>query len=166
MPNGLNASATEKGLLQLGAVLATVMFVAGAYLPMMTLHKLMVFNQSFSVIAGVVELFVTGKYLLGLIIGAFSLLIPAIKLVFLGWILVTDRQSESQRKILGFMHAFGRWSMLDVMVVAVLLVTVKLGAIASVSVHAGLYAFGGAVLLIMLITQRVERLALRRAPSP
>ena len=160
-----NASASERRLLQLGTVLAAIMFVAGAYLPMMTLHKLLVFNQSFSVIAGVVELFVTGKYLLGMVIGAFSLLIPALKLVFLGWILVTDRQSEYQRKILKLMHAFGRWSMLDVMVVAVLLVTVKLGAIASVSIHGGLYSFGGAVLLIMLITQSVEKRAVRQGSS-
>jgi paraquat-inducible protein A len=159
MPHGLYASATEKHLLRLGVLLATVMFVAGAALPMMTLHQLVVFDQSFSVIAGVVELFVTGKYVLGIIIGSFSLLIPAIKLVFLAWILITNHQSESQRKLVQLMHAYGRWSMLDVMVVAVLLVTVKLGAIASVSVHAGLYSFGGAVLLIMLITQRVEKLA-------
>jgi paraquat-inducible protein A len=159
MPNRLNASATEKHLLRFGVILATVMFLAGAFLPMMTLHQLVVFDQSFSVVAGVVELFVTGKYLLGVVIGSFSLLIPAIKLVFLGWILITNHQSESQRKLVQLMHAYGRWSMLDVMVVAVLLVTVKLGAIASVSVHAGLYSFGGAVLLIMLITQRVEKLA-------
>lgn len=159
MPNGLNASAPERHLLQFGVLVAAVMFLAGASLPMMTLHQLVVFDQSFSVVAGVVELFVTGKYLLGIIIGAFSLLIPAIKLVFLGWILATNHQSESQRRLVGLMHAYGRWSMLDVMVVAVLLVTVKLGAIASVSIHAGLYSFGGAVLLIMLITQRVEKLA-------
>ena len=53
------------------------------------------------------------------------------------------------------MHDYGRWAMLDVMVVAILIVTVKLGAIASIQIHAGLYIFGTAVLLIMLITQQV-----------
>jgi paraquat-inducible protein A len=43
--------------------------------------------------------------------------------------------------------------MLDVMVVAMLIVTVKLGAIASIQIHPGLYVFGAAVLLIMLTTQ-------------
>lgn len=161
MPNELKASIPERQLLRFGVFLATLMFLAGASLPMMTLHQLVVFDQSFSIVAGVVELFKTGKYLLGLIIGTFSLLIPAIKLGFLGWILVTNHQSEKQRKLVEIMHTLGRWSMLDVMVVAVLLVTVKLGAIASVSVHTGLYSFGGAVLLIMLITQRVEKIAAR-----
>ena len=53
------------------------------------------------------------------------------------------------------MHEYGRWAMLDVMVVAILIVSVKLGAIASIQVHAGLYIFGIAVLLIMFITQQV-----------
>jgi paraquat-inducible protein A len=56
------------------------------------------------------------------------------------------------------MHRYGRWAMLDVMVVAVLIMTVKLGAIASIQVHYGLYVFGAAVLIIMLITGYVVRL--------
>lgn len=56
------------------------------------------------------------------------------------------------------MHDYGRWAMLDVFVVAILIVTVKLGAIASVEVHPGLYVFGAAVLLIMIITDRVTKL--------
>ena len=55
--------------------------------------------------------------------------------------------------LLNLMHDYGRWAMLDVMVVAMLIVTVKLGAIASIQIHPGLYVFGAAVLLIMLITQ-------------
>ena len=57
------------------------------------------------------------------------------------------------------MHDYGRWAMLDVMVVAILIVTVKLGTIASLQIHFGLYIFGAAVLLIMMITGRVIRLS-------
>ena len=56
------------------------------------------------------------------------------------------------------MHEYGRWAMLDVMVVAVLIVTVKLGALASIEIHPGLYIFGTAVLLIMFATQQVVSL--------
>ena len=56
------------------------------------------------------------------------------------------------------MHDYGRWAMLDVMVVAILIVTVKLGAIASIQIHVGLYIFGVAVLLIMFITHQVVSL--------
>ncbi|MCG7946062.1 MAG: paraquat-inducible protein A, partial [Candidatus Thiodiazotropha taylori] len=56
---------------------------------------------------------------------------------------------------LKWMHDFGRWAMLDVMVVAVMIVTVKLGVVAEVEIHSGLYLFGAAVLLIMYITHQV-----------
>ena len=56
------------------------------------------------------------------------------------------------------MHEYGRWTMLDVMVVAMLIVTVKLGVIASIQVHVGLYLFGLAVLLLMFITSKVSKL--------
>jgi len=47
------------------------------------------------------------------------------------------------------MHTFGKWSMLDVFIVAILVVSVKLGAIASVEMRYGLYAFATAVVLKM-----------------
>jgi len=59
---------------------------------------------------------------------------------------------------LHWMHLYGKWSMLDVFVVAVLLASVKLGALAQVQIHNGLYAFAASVLLTMLITARVTYL--------
>ena len=53
------------------------------------------------------------------------------------------------------MHLYGKWSMLDVFVVAVLLASVKLAGLAQVEIHSGLYAFAASVLLTMLITARV-----------
>ncbi len=67
--------------------------------------------------------------------------------------LVAKSLSDAKlKRYLHLMHEYGRWAMLDVMVVAILIVTVKLGAIASIKVHIGLYVFGAAVLLIMLVT--------------
>ena len=46
--------------------------------------------------------------------------------------------------------------MLDVFVVAVLVASVKLGALASIEVHYGLYLFGFAVLLTMVAMHKVQ----------
>jgi len=59
------------------------------------------------------------------------------------------------------MHQYGKWSMLDVFVVAVLLATVKLGAVANVQLHYGLYLFAAAVILTMIVTARVVKLSER-----
>ena len=65
---------------------------------------------------------------------------------------------ENIRTYLHWMHSFGKWSMLDVFVVAILVVSVKLGAIASVEMRYGLYAFAAAVILKMYVTARVVSL--------
>jgi paraquat-inducible protein A len=84
---------------------------------------------------------------------------PIAKIILLFNLLLPSTHHPNRRKkLLHLMHDYGRWAMLDVMVVAILIVSVKLGAIASIQVHAGLYIFGTAVLLIMFITQQVVSL--------
>jgi paraquat-inducible protein A len=86
-------------------------------------------------------------------------LIPLAKISLLFKLLQSDDKPHPiKMKLLRLMHDYGRWAMLDVMVVAMLIVTVKMGAIASIQIHPGLYVFGAAVLLIMLTTQSTVRL--------
>lgn len=141
-------------------VFSLLLFAAGTVLPMMTISKFIVVTNTFSVLSGVTELFRNGNYVLFIVVAAFSLLLPLLKLGVL-WRIVGKHRPAGERlsRYLQLMHRYGRWAMLDVMVVAVLIMTVKLGAIASIEVHYGLYVFGAAVLMIMLITGYVVRLA-------
>ena len=145
--------------LRLLVIVAAVLFVAGIFTPMLTISQLVVISSSFSVYSGVVELLRSGHLVLFLVVTGFSIVIPVLKL----WVLyrLTARRTPAgpaMQRMLTLMHEYGRWAMLDVMVVAVLIVAVKLGTIASLQVHYGLYLFGAAVLLIMLVTGQVIRL--------
>jgi paraquat-inducible protein A len=145
--------------LQLLLWLALTFFLVGIVTPLITLSKFVVFKNSFSVVGGVVELIKQGQWLLFIVLTTFSIILPLLKIIVLQMILSSRMStSVSIQKLLHWMHEFGRWAMLDVMVVAILIVTVKLGAIASIEVHYGLYLFGIAVLLIMLITHQVMQL--------
>ncbi len=140
-------------------VLACILLAIGLVTPMLTLTRFVFFEDSFSVLSGIVELFDSGKYGLFVIIGLFSIVLPILKIAVLFKLLASRTGSaKHMQRYLHLMHDYGRWSMLDVLVVAILIVTVKLGAIASIEIHAGLYVFGIAVLLIMFITQRVVKL--------
>ena len=66
--------------------------------------------------------------------------------------------NAGSKKVLELIHRFGKWSMLDVFVVAILVVVVKLGAIADVEKHIGLYAYAASAILIMLITNMVVKI--------
>ena len=92
-------------------------------------------------------------------IGVFSILLPLLKLAVL-WKLLSTRHREAadMHSLLRLMHDYGKWSMLDVFVVAVLVVAVKMGALVQVEMRYGLYAFAAAALLIMYVTARVVRL--------
>jgi paraquat-inducible protein A len=91
-------------------------------------------------------------------------LLPVLKLAVLFRLLspaMADRRHL--HRYLALMHDYGRWSMLDVFVVAVMVVAVKLGVFVEVQMRYGLYAFAAAALLIMFVTARVVRLTDRLA---
>lgn len=139
---------------------AAVLLGIGLVAPIITLHKFMLIHNTFSVLSGILSLLEEGQFFIFLIIGCFSVVVPILKLVIL-YILVSGAQASDERmkKYLHWMHLYGKWSMLDVFVVAVLVVAVKLGVIASVEMHYGLYAFAGSVLLTMYVTARVTNLS-------
>ncbi len=111
---------------------------------------------NFSVVSGVIELLQNGHILLFVVVTVFSIILPIMKIRVLYKLLSQKETNNPKTKhYLHLMHEYGRWAMLDVMVVAVLIVTVKLGAIASIEVHFGLFVFGSAVALMMLITNKV-----------
>ncbi len=154
-------------LLLIGLLIASGLFIFGVFLPMITISKFFIVKNSFSVASGLLQLLKDGQLLLFLVVGGFSVLLPILKIYVLFKLLYDNAASNHQvERYLHLMHEYGRWAMLDVMVVAVLIVTVKLGAIASIQVHLGLYVFGGAVLIIMLITSETVRIRNHIDPTP
>lgn len=140
-------------------VISSALLLAGLFLPMLTISQFVVIRNEFSVVSGITELWNAGQYILFVMIGCFSVVVPLAKIALLFKLLQSDDKPHPiKMKLLRLMHDYGRWAMLDVMVVAMLIVTVKMGAIASIQIHPGLYVFGAAVLLIMLTTQSTVRL--------
>lgn len=135
---------------------ASILLIIGLLSPVMTLRKFITHN-TFSILSGVIALLKDGQIFLFIIITCFSLVLPILKLYVLHRILwkTTD---EKTKKYLHLMHLYGRWSMLDVFIVAVLVVSVKLSILASVEMRFGLYVFCAAVLLTMYITERAVKL--------
>lgn len=153
--------------LRLYILIAAGLLLAGLVSPIITLTKFMLVENTFSVLSGVVELLMEGRIFLFLLIAGFSIVLPILKLWVL-YQLVSKRSAaeKSVRRLLHWMHLYGKWSMLDVFVVAILVVAVKLGAIADVEMRFGLYAFAASVLLTMLITSSIVSLTNLPGPKP
>lgn len=137
------------------ALVAGVLLLVGMVTPLLTLTRLWFFDEQISILTGIAKLWTQGQYLLFLLIFGFSVILPLAKLGLLVRLLSLSGTGNGRtRRILQLMHEYGRWAMLDVMVVAMLVVTVKLGVIVSVQVHYGLYVFAAGVLLTMLVTRQ------------
>jgi paraquat-inducible protein A len=147
---------------RLRLVLGVTLLLLGVGLvaPIVTLKKFVLIENTFSILSGVIELLEEGQIFLFIVITGFSIMLPLLKVGVLYRLLsVKESHDANLDKHLHWMHLYGKWSMLDVFVVAVLVVSVKLGAIASVDIRLGLYAFATAVVLTMYVTARVVKLA-------
>lgn len=145
----------ESKILRLLVVVSAVCLAVGLTAPVLTLEKFFIIDNTFSILSGLVQLLEEGRFFLFIIILLFSVILPIIKLWVLFRLLGSTKTNESLHRYLHMMHQYGKWSMLDVFVVALLVVAVKLGAVARVETHYGLYAFAAAVLLTMAVTARV-----------
>lgn len=130
----------------------------GLRLPVLTVHKLWEQN-TFSILSGITNLWQEKYYLLVVVILFFSIIFPIIKLLTLLMVWFV-RLSDQQRKwTLYFLAVLGKWSMLDVFVTAIIIVSVKLGALASAKAEKGIYFFGASILVAMISTTLENHLA-------
>ena len=115
----------SKALLVL-LVITTIMLAVGLSAPILTLEKFFIIENTFSIFSGLVQLLEEGRIFLFVIILLFSVVMPIIKLGVLFRLLgSTADSSEVLHRYLRLMHQYGKWSMLDVFVVALLVVAVK-----------------------------------------
>jgi paraquat-inducible protein A len=133
--------------------------IVGLFAPMLTIEKFVVLENTFSVVSGVFELLKEGQWLLFVLLAAFSIVLPLLKIFVLYRVVARTAAASNYHRHIRRIHDYGKWSMLDVFVVAVLIVALKLGYVFDVQVHIGLYAFAIAVLLTMYITARVIKLS-------
>ena len=131
---------------------SSLLLISGMILPMFSFQKFYIFNDTFSLLGGVIYLFQQGEVLLFLILFAFSIVLPLYKIV-ISYLLVSERSKDTDRKMntVKRLALIGKWSMSDVFVIAVLAATVKLNMIATIEVHIGLYLFGSGVIMSMLL---------------
>ncbi|MBG6291725.1 MULTISPECIES: paraquat-inducible protein A [Pseudomonas] len=135
-------------------VAALIFYVPANLLPVM--HTEMLGQGIDSTIGGgVLEFWESGAWDIALIIFIASIGVPAIKFFSLGLLLWTaQRRSNWARRqrsqLYRFVELIGYWSMLDVMVVALVAALVQMHELGTIEPRAGILFFGMVVVLTML----------------
>lgn len=131
----------------------------GLTMPVIAFEQLVFWKDSYSVLGGIQNLFHEKQYVLAAVIFLFSVVFPVIKLLALS-VLWFRRYSGDQRlKMLQWVERMGRWSMVDVFVLAIVIVLTKTTPLTKAEPRMGLYVFAGSVLLSMVTAMRINFLA-------
>ena len=144
---------------------SSALLLIGLSLPLLHAQQLLFWKSSYSVWQGVVVLWQQNECILAVIVFFFSMVFPVVKLLSLAIIWFIRLPEEQRAKLLYWLETLGKWSMLDVFMVAILIVLVKLGPLAHVEPRSGVYFFAAAIFASMLTTKYVDHLA-RRTASP
>jgi paraquat-inducible protein A len=156
---------------------AAALYIPANVLPIMTVVELGDVTEN-TIISGMMTFWRQGSYPIAIVIFTASILIPLLKIVALSWLCLAASGKLSPSpgmlgKIYWFTELLGRWSMVDIFVVGILVALVQLGNYMTITVGPGALAFAGVVVLTMfaamsfeprLLWDRLEKLGLDTSP--
>ena len=137
----------RRRLILLTIVLAGVAaFIPGILLPMMTVQKLVLVKNTFTVLSG-----------LGLLLLAFSVLFPLGKFALMAaYLYYYPPIPAALARWQSWLGKLAKFSMIDVFFVAQMLMILKLGWLVEVQIHSGIYWFSAAVILSLVAGIAIE----------
>ena len=133
---------------------STFCFACGILLPLIQVERLFVFTDEPSLIGIVSGLWDEGDMLLATMIALFSLVFPAVKLLLLH---LTAYSPQRAAHIPGWFRALANWSMLDVILVALVIFAAKTSGVATAFTRPGLWFFAASVLLTATASALTKR---------
>ncbi len=135
------------------ATAALILYPFGVGLPMLRVEQYG-HRQETSVLEGVASLFAHSDYLVGFVVLLCSVIFPLGKLLAIFLLSAGGATMHGHHRALTYrlVEWTGRWGMLDVLVVAVLVAVLKLGDLVEVSAGPGALAFASVVVLSLLAT--------------
>jgi paraquat-inducible protein A len=156
-----NALAASRRHFWLGPAMALTLglLVVALFIPTMTVERVpWIWRTKFSIWRVVEGLYADREYFICAVIVLFSMVFPVVKLLTGLWIWArVDAISPAARRAVGFVSAMGKWSMVDVFVVALLIAAIQVSIITNVAIHAGIYVFTAAVLASIALLHFLER---------
>lgn len=134
-------------------IAAYIMYVPANLLPIMKTSTLLG-SQDDTIMSGVVFLWTSGSWPLALLVFFASVTVPLLKLIAMTILIVSVQrrstwQPMQRLRLYRLVEFVGRWSMMDIYVVTILVALVQLQSLAAIEPGPGAVAFGAVVVLTM-----------------
>jgi paraquat-inducible protein A len=141
-------------------IAAAIMYVPANVLPV-TETSALTGVQRDTILSGVIYLWVSGSWPVAALIFFASIMVPLAKILALVLLLVTTQLGSTWRvldraRLYRVVELVGRWSMVDIYVIGLLVTLVQLGGLANIVAGPGAVAFGAVVVLSMFAAEAFD----------
>ena len=130
------------GLRPLLLLVSSVAYGLGISLPLMRFEKLFLFSETPSLIDICLDLWRENEVFLFLLVAAFSLVLPLLKLNAAFYAVLNRRYAQ------GWLTKLSRWSMMDVLLVALIIFAAKTSGLANAFSQPGVWFFATSTLTV------------------
>ena len=138
-------------VLSLLIIVATVFFALGIILPSIKFTTAYVWKNEHSIGSIILALYQNDELFLCVVIFMFSIFFPFLKLFYLLTLVTSpDMTAEFRSKSISMMEWLGRYSMTDVMVLALIIFYVNSSGYTEAKVQPGIYLFAASALMTMI----------------
>jgi len=141
-------------------ITACILYIPANLLPIMSTTSIGELSEN-TIVSGVLVLWRDGEYPIALVIFIASVVVPVVKIIaiaFLCWQVGRDQPGSVRRlsKVYEIAELIGKWSMVDVFVVALLVALIQLGSMLTVQPGSAALAFAGVVIFTMLAARAFD----------
>lgn len=141
-------------------IAAAILYIPANLLPMMTTASLLGSQQD-TILSGVIFLWQSGSWPLAAVVFFASVMVPLLKILALIY-LAAAAQRRSRRRLIQRTRLYrmvefvGRWSMLDIYVITLLVALVQFQGLATIQAGPAAVAFGAVVVLTMFAAMNFD----------
>jgi paraquat-inducible protein A len=152
-PNSLHTTAAL-------VITAAVLYIPANLLPVMHTHTFFDDDDD-TIMSGVISLAHQGSWPIAVLVFFASIVVPLLKLVALGetlWAVSRKsvRNARQRSRLFRLVEFVGRWSMLDIFAMSLLVALVQIQSLAFINVRPGAFAFAAVVVLTMFAAQSFD----------
>lgn len=146
--------------------ISAILLMAGVVVPIVQVSNLLIFSDRISIVGSIASLWRSNEYFIATIIVIFSILLPVMKIVLADyvWRGCSFLRAEQGRSI-GILELVGRWSMLDVLIIALIIVSLKSSMFGDARSELGIYFFSASIFFSSLGVGLIRRAMKRQSKT-
>ncbi|MGF6776236.1 paraquat-inducible protein A [Paraburkholderia sp. GAS334] len=151
-------------------IAAMVLYIPANVLPIMNTSSLFGAEKD-TILSGVVYLWTSGSWPLAVIVFIASIAVPMLKIMAILYLVITTQRRsvmllQQRTRIYRLVELVGRWSMLDIYVITILVALVQFDALATIQAGPAAVAFGAVVVLTMFAAMSFDPRLIWDATEP